>query len=1083
LNGFIKSPMNIDQTLQQAITHHQAGELEDAEKRYRSILTEEPKHADANHHLGVLLKQGDQADRALSFFKTALESNPNHGQFWISYIETLIHLGKLDAARSVLEQGQSKGLKGDAFDQLVARLSLQSETTSTIQVPSKAINPARLLSRAKSHAKKGETQAAQELYSQVLEAYPKNQQAKKGLKAIQQGQVNKKNPSGPPQAQLDSLIVLYSQGQIQKALTASEALIKDYPNKPLLYNISGACYKALGQLEAAVKSYKEALAIKPDYAEVHYNLGNSLKVLGQLEKAVKCYKQALAIKPDYAEAHYNLGVTLYELGQLEVAVKRYEQALAIKPDYAEAHSNLGLTLQALGQLEASVKHFEQALAIKPDYAEAHYNLGITLKELGQLEAAVKRYEEVLAIKPDYVEAHYNLGNTLQELGQLEAAVKRYEQALAIKPDYAEAHSNLGNTLKELDQLDAAVTSYEQALIIKPDYAEAHSNLGITLQELGQLEKAVTSYEQALIIKPDYAEAHSNLGITLQELGQLEKAVKCYEQALAIKPEYAEAHSNLGLTLQELGQLDAAIKSYEQALAIKPDYAEAHSNFGNTLQKLGQLDLAVKSYELALGINPDFVEAWNNVLFAAKSLDLSTTQNAWLESYKKKLDEAISNGVHFKILEYRLNAFTPHMVDAFFDNAIYALPLKTSEEILNPSPTHQNKKPGLISDNMIGLIPFGRSGSLLLHSLIDNHPEISTLPNVYFSEYYNADVWGKLIAQGWDQLPENFIKKFAVLFDARSSVPVPSINKPLANLGKKEGMANVGINKDEVLTVDQNRFCVELQKLMRGYAILTPQTFFTLVHSAYEKTLNKSSNKQTIFYHIHNPSPYAKINFLRYNPEARLLMIVREPIQSCESWVKNVINDSSEKTHSRIVTMLFDIDQVAFRRQNSIGVRLEDLKRHPKETMAALCDWMGVQDSPTLYEMTAQGKKWWGTPSSPDYEKEGMLPFSSSNIKRPVGSVFSEQDQFILRTLFYPFSVRFGYIEENIIGFKEDLKTIKPLLDEPFGFQGKLAENLSQDLDTITRSGSALFLRAALHDRWSVLAEFHDYPYMLKPLSI
>ena len=271
--------------------------------------------------------------------------------------------------------------------------------------------------------------------------------------------------------------------------------------------------------------------------------------------------------------------------------------------------------------------------------------------------------------------------------------------------------------------------------------------------------------------------------------------------------------------------------------------------------------------------------------------------------------------------------------------------------------------------------------------------------------------------------------------------------------------------------------------MADYASLTPQNFFTLAHSAYEKALNKTSNKQSIFYHIHNPSPYAKLNFLRYNPEAKLLMIVREPLQSCESWVKKAIKKSSENTHNRIVTMLFDIDQIDFRRQDSIGVRLEDLKKRPKETMVALCDWMGIEDSPTLYEMTAQGKKWWGDPTSPDYTPKGMSPFDNSAITRKVGSVFSEQDQFILRTLFYPFSVRFGYIEENIIGFKEDLKTIKPLLDEPFGFQEKLAENLSQDLETITRSGSALYLRAALHDRWAVLDEFNDYPNMLKLLVI
>ena len=85
--------MTLEQTLQTAITHHKAGELENAEQLYRSILSEQTNHPDANNNLGVLLKQADKADIALPFFKAALESNPNHGQYWVNYIDTLIRLG------------------------------------------------------------------------------------------------------------------------------------------------------------------------------------------------------------------------------------------------------------------------------------------------------------------------------------------------------------------------------------------------------------------------------------------------------------------------------------------------------------------------------------------------------------------------------------------------------------------------------------------------------------------------------------------------------------------------------------------------------------------------------------------------------------------------------------------------------------------------------------------------------------------------------------------------------------------------------------------------------------------------------
>ena len=123
-------------------------------------------------------------------------------------------------------------------------------------------------------------------------------------------------------------------------------------------------------------------------------------------------------------------------------------------------------------------------------------------------------------------------------------------------------------------------------------------------------------------------------------------------------------------------------------------------------------------------------------------------------------------------------------------------------------------------------------------------------------------------------------------------------------------------------------------------------------------------------------------------------------------------------------MLYEVDNSVFQSGNSIGVRLEDLKAFPKKTIPTLCAWLGIKEEDSLYEMTAQGKKWWGNPSSPDYAKDGMDPFGKTSIKRKVGSVFSENDQFILRTLFYPFSVRFGYVEENAEQFEIDLQTDK-----------------------------------------------------------
>ncbi len=213
-------------------------------------------------------------------------------------------------------------------------------------------------------------------------------------------------------------------------------------------------------------------------------------------------------------------------------------------------------------------------------------------------------------------------------------------------------------------------------------------------------------------------------------------------------------------------------------------------------------------------------------------------------------------------------------------------------------------------------------------------------------------------------------------------------------------------------------------------------------------------------------------------------MVREPVQSCESWLRQASerNDYIDIA-ARIRAMLFEIDNVIYHKQNSIGVRLEDLKERPRQTIPALCKWIGITETESLYEMTAQGKKWWGDPASPDFAKDGMNPFGKVTINRKLGSVFSENDQFVLRTLFYPFCVRFGYAEEKIEQFKIDLQAIRPMLDQMFDFEKKIVMETKADAEQFAKSGSYLYLRSGMIERWNTLNEFHTYPNMIRPLKI
>jgi len=261
----------------------------------------------------------------------------------------------------------------------------------------------RLLARAKKNIKKGDIEAAEDCYLRVLKSIPNNQEAKDQLSKLYQNK-----PNSPTQSQLDLIINLYSSGQVQEALGYLESLINDYSHDPSLFNIRGACFKAINQLESAVESFKNAINIKPDYVEAHFNLGLTLQELNKPDEAIIYYEQAISIKPAYPVAHNNLGLIFLGRNQLDLAAKHFNWAISYNPEFAEAHNNLGATLQQCRQFEASIKHYFKATVISPNYAQAFNNLGIVNQTLGRQIEAIKHFQKAITLVPNYISAHFNL---------------------------------------------------------------------------------------------------------------------------------------------------------------------------------------------------------------------------------------------------------------------------------------------------------------------------------------------------------------------------------------------------------------------------------------------------------------------------------------------------------------------------------------------------------------------------------------------------------------------------------------------------------------------------------------------------
>ena len=164
--------------------------------------------------------------------------------------------------------------------------------------------------------------------------------------------------------------------------------------------------------------------------------GNLFLTFERYEAAISSYKRAIAIKPDFHEGWYNRGYALSALGRKEEAIDSYDQAIAIKPDEL-VWCNRGLALYALGHKEAAIASYEKAIEVNPYFHEGWYNRGGTLSTSGRNEEAIASYEKAVEITRETGdqrdEATYLLALALlyRKIGRLRAAISAGSQAIEI----------------------------------------------------------------------------------------------------------------------------------------------------------------------------------------------------------------------------------------------------------------------------------------------------------------------------------------------------------------------------------------------------------------------------------------------------------------------------------------------------------------------------------------------------------------------------------------------------------------------------------------------------------------------------
>jgi predicted O-linked N-acetylglucosamine transferase (SPINDLY family) len=266
----------IPQLLAVAVQHHQAGQLAEAESRYRQILVQQPNHANAIHLLGVVAYQNKLYDDSADLIRRAIALVPKLPQAHNSLGNTLQALGQTDEAIACFRRALV--LNPNSVD---ARFNLGN-----------------------AHRLRGEFDDAMACYKQTLALQP-----------------------GHAPAQTDLAAVLLETGHTQEAIAGHRRATNVQPDYVPAHNNLGIALHETGQLDEAIASYRRALTLDPYYAMAHSNLGNVLRDTGKPDEAIASHRRAVALRPDLVAAHGDLVFAMhFHPGYDAAMISREERA-------------------------------------------------------------------------------------------------------------------------------------------------------------------------------------------------------------------------------------------------------------------------------------------------------------------------------------------------------------------------------------------------------------------------------------------------------------------------------------------------------------------------------------------------------------------------------------------------------------------------------------------------------------------------------------------------------------------------------------------------------------------------------------